>query len=334
MKKNVKALALFSGGLDSALAIKLITNQGVEVIALNFVSHFFGGKNEKAEAMAKQLGVKLEYVDFSQKHIEMMKNPVYGRGKNMNPCIDCHALMFKFAGELLEKYDADFLISGEVLGQRPMSQNYQALEKVKGLSKLEDLIVRPLSAKLLPPSKPELEGLIDREKLFDIEGRSRKRQIEIAEQMGIIDYPTPAGGCLLTDPGYSKRLKLIEQDGLLNEENSKIFHLLKKGRFFRFEGGKYLFVGRMKEDNDEIVKYKEIGSIFIRGKGVGGPYILGYGDLSDEQIDFAKSLFSRYCKFKGEQPIEIFFNENPVAVDIIDKEKLEENIKKYQITME
>ena len=173
MKKKVRALALFSGGLDSALAIKVITNQGVEVIALNFVSHFFGGKNEKAEAMAKQLGVKLEYVDFSQKHIEILKNPVYGRGKNMNPCIDCHALMFRFAGELLEKYDADFLISGEVLGQRPMSQNYQALEKVKGLTQLEDLIVRPLSAKLLPPSKPELEGLIDREQLLDIQSRQR-----------------------------------------------------------------------------------------------------------------------------------------------------------------
>ena len=334
MKKKVKALALFSGGLDSALAIKVITNQGVEVIALNFVSHFFGGKNEKAEAMAKQLGVELKYVDFSQKHIEMMKNPVYGRGKNMNPCIDCHALMFKFAGELLEKYDADFLISGEVLGQRPMSQNYQALEKVKGLSKLEDLIVRPLSAKLLPPSKPEIDGLIDREQLLDIQGRSRKRQIEIAEQMGIIDYPTPAGGCLLTDPGYSKRLKLIEQDGLLQEENAKIFHLLKKGRFFRFDTGKYLFVGRMKEDNDEIVKYKDVGTMFIRGKGVGGPYILGYGELTNEQIEFAKNLFSRYCKFKGEQPIEIFFNEEPMSVDIIDKNKVEEEIKKYQVTME
>ncbi|WP_300358071.1 7-cyano-7-deazaguanine synthase [Fusobacterium sp.] len=334
MKKNVKALALFSGGLDSALAIKLIKNQGIEVIALNFVSHFFGGKNEKAEAMAKQLGVQLEYVDFSQKHIEMMKNPVYGRGKNMNPCIDCHALMFKFAGELLEKYDADFLISGEVLGQRPMSQNYQALEKVKGLSKLEEVIIRPLSAKLLPPSKPEIDGLVDREQLLDISGRSRKRQIEIAEQMGLVDYPTPAGGCLLTDPGYSKRLKLIEQDGFLEEENSKIFHLLKKGRFFRFAEGRYLFVGRTKEDNDEIVKYKEIGSMFIRGKGVGGPYILGYGELLETEKEFAKNLFSRYCKFKGEQPIEIFLNEKPLHVDIIDKDKTEEEIKKYQITME
>ncbi|MGL5426680.1 MAG: 7-cyano-7-deazaguanine synthase, partial [Cetobacterium sp.] len=127
----MKALALFSGGLDSALAIKIIKDQGIEVIALNFVSHFFGGKNEKAENMAKQLGVQLEYVNFTSSHTEILKNPVHGRGKNMNPCIDCHALMFKTAGDLMEKYGASFIISGEVLGQRPMSQNYQALEKVK-----------------------------------------------------------------------------------------------------------------------------------------------------------------------------------------------------------
>jgi tRNA-specific 2-thiouridylase len=127
----MKALALFSGGLDSALAIKVVQEQGIEVIALNFVSHFFGGKDEKAENMAKQLGVQLEYVDFSEIHTELVKNPPSGRGKNMNPCIDCHALMFEKAGELLEKYGAKFLISGEVLGQRPMSQNFSALNRVK-----------------------------------------------------------------------------------------------------------------------------------------------------------------------------------------------------------
>ncbi|MEG0747756.1 MAG: 7-cyano-7-deazaguanine synthase, partial [Cetobacterium sp.] len=241
----MKALALFSGGLDSALAIKVIKDQGIEVIALNFVSHFFGGKNEKAENMAKQLGVQLEYVNFSSIHTDILKNPVHGRGKNMNPCIDCHALMFKTAGDLMEKFGASFIISGEVLGQRPMSQNYQALEKVKALSPgLEDLIVRPLSAKLLPESKPERLGWVDRSQLLDIQGRSRKVQMELMETYGLVDYPTPGGGCLLTDPGYSKRLKILEQDGLLEDENSNLFHLLKIGRFFRFEKGKYLIVGR------------------------------------------------------------------------------------------
>lgn len=180
--EKIKALALFSGGLDSALAIKVVQEQGIEVIALNFVSHFFGGKNEKAESMAKQLGIKLEYIDFKKRHILVVEDPVYGRGKNMNPCIDCHSLMFKIAGELLEKYGASFVISGEVLGQRPMSQNSQALEKVKKLSGMEDLVLRPLSAKLLPPSKAEIMGWVDREKLLDINGRSRHNPAISIEQ--------------------------------------------------------------------------------------------------------------------------------------------------------
>ena len=225
MEKKIKALALFSGGLDSALAVKVVKDQGIEVIGLNFVSHFFGGKNEKAESMAKQLGIQLEYIDFKKRHTDMMQNPVYGRGKNMNPCIDCHSLMFKIAGELLEKYDAQFVISGEVLGQRPMSQNSAALEKVKALSGMDDLILRPLSAKLLPPSKAELEGWVDREQLLDIQGRSRARQMELTEKYGLVEYPTPGGGCLLTDPAYSDRLEIIEKDGLM-DENIHIFSIL------------------------------------------------------------------------------------------------------------
>ncbi len=333
-KKKVRALALFSGGLDSCLAMKLVADQGIEVIALNFVSHFFGGKNEKAESMAKQIGVQLEYINFSEEHMDIMRNPVFGRGKNMNPCIDCHSLMFSVAGRLLEEYKADFLISGEVLGQRPMSQNSQALEKVKSHSKLADLIVRPLCAKLLPPSKPELEGLIDREKLLDISGRSRKPQMELAKKFGLVDYPTPGGGCLLTDPGYSKRLKIIEEDGLLEDKYSDIFHLLKIGRFFRFDEKKYLFVGRTKEDNELMLKYKKYGSFFIRGNGVGGPYIVGYGDLSQEEKQFAMDVFSKYCKFKGNQPIEVFFNEKSLPVDTLNKEKIDSEIKKYQVVMD
>ncbi|MEG0301471.1 7-cyano-7-deazaguanine synthase [Cetobacterium sp.] len=330
----MKALALFSGGLDSALAIKVIKDQGIEVIALNFVSHFFGGKNEKAENMAKQLGVQLEYVNFSSIHTDILKNPVHGRGKNMNPCIDCHALMFKTAGDLMEKFGASFIISGEVLGQRPMSQNYQALEKVKALSPgLEDLIVRPLSAKLLPESKPERLGWVDRSQLLDIQGRSRKVQMELMETYGLVDYPTPGGGCLLTDPGYSKRLKILEQDGLLEDENSNLFHLLKIGRFFRFEKGKYLIVGREEQDNLKIDEYKNYGTMFIRGKEVPGPHMVAYGDLSDEEIDFALNLFSRYSKAKGKEEITFLINGENVTIPAVDFDKLNEQIKLYQIVM-
>nr|WP_307775071.1 7-cyano-7-deazaguanine synthase [uncultured Cetobacterium sp.] len=330
----MKALALFSGGLDSALAIKIIKDQGIEVIALNFVSHFFGGKNEKAENMAKQLGVQLEYVNFSQVHTDILKDPVHGRGKNMNPCIDCHALMFKTAGDLMEKYGASFIISGEVLGQRPMSQNYQALEKVRAMAPgLEDLIVRPLSAKLLPESKPERLGWIDREKLLDIQGRSRKIQIELVEKFGLVDYPTPGGGCLLTDPGYSKRLRILEEDGFLEEEFSELFHLLKIGRFFRFEKGKYLIVGREQEDNLKIEEYKNYGTLYVRGKDIPGPHIVGYGNLSEDEINFTLNLFSRYSKVKGKEELTLLVNGVDKTIPAVDLENLEKQIKKYQITM-
>ena len=331
MNKRKRALALFSGGLDSALAIKIIKDQGVDVIALNFVSHFFGGKNEKAERMAEQLGIKLEYVHFEPRHTEVVKKPVYGRGKNMNPCIDCHSLMFKIAGELLEKYDADFVISGEVLGQRPMSQNAAALEKVKKLSGMDELIVRPLSAKLLPPSKPELEGWIDREKLLDIQGRSRQRQMELTEIYGLKEYPSPGGGCLLTDPAYSDRLSILEKDGFLEENYSFLFHLIKKSRFYRLDKGKYLFVGRDQEGNEKIAQYKDKGDFFLYGNKVPGPHMLGYGQFTEEELDFVKNLFSRYSKFKGKSAIQVKINEEIYDVLPVDLVKIEEQMKKYQI---
>lgn len=329
----MKALALFSGGLDSSLAIKLVQKQGIEVIALNFVSHFFGGKNEKADNMAKQLGVKLEYVDFSKIHTELVKNPPSGRGKNMNPCIDCHALMFEKAGELLEQYGASFLISGEVLGQRPMSQNFSSLNRVKKLSgiDLEDLIVRPLCAKLLPITKPEELGWIDREQLMDINGRSRKIQLELVEKWGIVEYPTPGGGCMLTEPNYSKRLRTLEEDGFLEDQYSHLFHLAKRGRFFRLESGKYLFVGREKEDNFKLSEYKEYGTLYIAGAGTPGPAIVGYGDLSEDQIILAQNLFSRYSQAKGKKKIQVVMNEKIVDVEPADLEILAGDIKKYLV---
>lgn len=329
----MRALALFSGGLDSALAIKVVTEQGIEVIALNFVSHFFGGKNEKADRMAEQLGVRLEYVDFSKIHTEIVKNPPSGRGKNMNPCIDCHALMFEVAAKLLEKYDAQFLISGEVLGQRPMSQNYMALGKVMELSGIEDLIVRPLSAKLLPPTKPIREGWIDREQLLDIQGRGRKRQMALIEEYGIVDYPSPGGGCMLTEPNYSYRLKVLEEDGLLEEDYSELFHLVKYGRFFRIEAGKYLFVGREHENNLKISEYKDFGNLYIVGAGTPGPAIVGYGEFNEEDIRFAKGLFSRYSRSKGKSETDMLVNDSKEKIGILDGKEMDEKIKEYQVVM-
>ena len=205
----MKALALLSGGLDSILAVRVIMEQGIEVIGVCFVTPFFGPEN--ARKAAGVLGVKLIEHDFTEEYFAMMKSPRYGFGGNMNPCIDCHGLMLKTAHSLLEKFDASFLITGEVLGERPMSQTRGGLNAVLKLSADRDLVLRPLSAKLLEPTKPEREGWADREKLHDFSGRGRKRQEELAQSFGIKDYPQPAGGCLLTEEKYSQRLKeLIE----------------------------------------------------------------------------------------------------------------------------
>ena len=330
---KIKALALFSGGLDSALAIKVVQEQGIEVIALNFVSHFFGGVNEKAEYMAKQLGIQLEYIHFEKRHMEVVKDPVYGRGKNMNPCIDCHSLMFRIAGEFLEKYGASFLISGEVLGQRPMSQNPQALEKVKKLSGVGDLILRPLSGKLLPPSLAETEGWIQREGLLDINGRGRSRQMELMDHYGLVDYPSPGGGCLLTDPAYSIRLKTLEEDGLLDHEYADLFSLIKISRFFRFEKGRYLFVGRDQISNEKIdeIRRNREGSFYIYSFETPGPHMIAFGELTEEEKNFSRKLFSRYSKAKGKLQIKLNVSGKIEELDPISVEEIEKEMKKYQL---
>ena len=218
----VRALAMISGGLDSILAARLIKEQGVEVIGICFRSYFFNEEN--AKRMTKQIGIRLEVVDFSKEHFEMVKNPSHGWGKNMNPCIDCHSMMMRYSGELLEKFNADFIITGEVLNQRPMSQNKSALNIVKKQSGFSEKILRPLCAKNLDPTPMEVNGLVDREMLLDISGRSRKVQMELADKWGIKDYPSPAGGCKLTDPNYSIRLKeLVERKENVTEKD---IHLL------------------------------------------------------------------------------------------------------------
>ncbi|BDD11597.1 tRNA 2-thiouridine(34) synthase MnmA (plasmid) [Fulvitalea axinellae] len=332
-KKQRRAVALFSGGLDSTLAMKLIKDQGVDVVAVNFVSHFFGGKNPNAEKMCEQIGVKLEYVDIKPIHTEIVNDPQYGYGKNMNPCVDCHGLMMRYANEeLMARFDADFIISGEVLGQRPKSQNGRALEIVKKLSGVEDLIVRPMSAKLLPESKPEREGWIDREKLADVSGRSRKPQIEMAEKFGIEDFPSPAGGCLLTDPGYSRKLRVLLNDGLIKEENSELFYLLKLGRFFRMDKGKYIFVSRNGDESSKLEEHIKVSSLLIEDtKEVHGPLVLGFGEINAEDTEFAKQLFSRYCKLKGKERVPMVVDGEPAEIPALDIEAVEAKMKEHLV---
>ena len=229
LNKKVRALGLCSGGLDSILAGVLLREQGVEVEWITFETPFFSAM--KARRAARITGIPLTVQNITADYLPMLKDPPCGYGQHMNPCMDCHALMFKKAGEVMREKGFDFLFSGEVLGQRPMSQTKPSLRYVEKNSGWDGYILRPLSAKNLPETIPEKNGLVDREKLLDLSGRSRKPQMKLAEQYGIKDYPSPAGGCLLTDKSFSKRLKdLFEHQGTYTE--NELF-LLRFGRHFR-----------------------------------------------------------------------------------------------------
>ena len=278
----VKALVLLSGGLDSMLAAKVLMEQGIEVTGLSFKSFFFG--TAKAKKVAEQLGIKLIEADFTEEHLAMVKNPAHGYGKNMNPCIDCHAMMLKKAGEYLTpalsfvrrrgktplskggegKYD--FVATGEVLGERPMSQNREALDLVEKISGLTGYLIRPLSAKLLNESIPEKTGKVIRGKLLAISGRSRKPQLELVKKYGIKEFASPGGGCLLTDPVFSEKLmKMLEY---WPDCGGNDIELLKHGRIFwlRDDKNKYalLTIGRDEKDNQELEKLAEQGDVMIK----------------------------------------------------------------------
>ena len=292
--KKVRALLLFSGGLDSILAAKILMEQGIEVIPVFFKSYFFGP--EIAEKSAKILGLKLKVIDFAKEQLKIVKKPKFGWGSAMNPCLDCHILMFKKAKELMKKLKADFVTTGEVLGERPMSQNKKALELVEKESSLSGYLLRPLSAKLLKETIPEKKKLIKREELLDIEGRSRKKQLELAEKFKIKEYPTPAGGCLLTDPEFGKRLKeLLKNYPKFNDNDVE---LLKLGRHF-WEGKVKIIVGRNHQENLKIKKLAQKKDVLIEMENYPGPTTLirSYGGkISKEILEKAKKLTQSYSK--------------------------------------
>jgi tRNA-specific 2-thiouridylase len=292
--KKLRAIVLFSGGLDSILAAKILMEQGIEVIPVFFKSYFFGP--EIAQKSAKENGLKLKVIDFSKEHLKIVKKPNFGYGSSMNPCLDCHILMLKKAKELMKKKKFDFVATGEVLGERPMSQNKKALELVEKKSSLSGYLLRPLSAKLLKETIPEKKGLIDREKLLDIQGRSRRRQIELAKEFKIKFYPTPAGGCLLTDPEFGKRLKELLKNYPKFDGND--VELLKLGRHF-WEGKTKIVVGRNHQENLKIKRLAQKKDILIEMKNYPGPTTLirSYGGkISKEILEKAKNLTKFYSK--------------------------------------
>jgi tRNA U34 2-thiouridine synthase MnmA/TrmU len=285
----VKAIALFSGGLDSMLAAELIRRQNIDVLCLTFTTPFFGA--EKAKAAARQINLPLIVEDITAQHLKMLKSPRYGYGKNMNPCIDCHILMLQEAGKKMLETGADFILTGEVLGQRPMSQGKQSLYVVAKNSGFPDYILRPLSAQLLEPTKAERECKVDRSQLLSIQGRGRKEQIQMAADFGISNYAPPAGGCLLTDPMFARRLR----DLFSHQEDYDIhdLELLKYGRHFRADEQGKIIVGRNNFDNEKLRRLSTDDDLVLFMADFPGPHVVvPHGDEALQPL--AASLCVRY----------------------------------------
>ncbi|MCL4432865.1 MAG: 7-cyano-7-deazaguanine synthase [Epsilonproteobacteria bacterium] len=302
----MKAIALFSGGLDSTLAMKLIINQGIEVIACNISTGFGSVKDrrEHMQNMCDQVGATLRIVDIQDEYLEkVLFTPKHGYGKHFNPCIDCHAKMFEVAKRLMIEEGADFLISGEVLGQRPMSQNGESLQKVLQMSDCEGLLLRPMSAKLLEPTIPEINGWVDREKLEEIVGRNRERQMELVESFGIVDFEKPGGGCLLTDEHFSRKIRdvLAHDDAFIKAD----IPTLKYGRQLRLPDGAKLIIGRTEEENTKLEAIENPKFMHINTE-LFGPHCLISLNASEADKTLAAKLVLAYCKpdFEGEQALE------------------------------
>ena len=300
---TAKAVALLSGGLDSNLAIRMMQEQGVEVEAIAVKTPFCDfdcgkGCGHRVQEVALELGIKLKTVYFGEEYLKMLKNPKYGYGSGMNPCVDCRGMMYNAAKEHMEKIGADFIITGEVLGQRPMSQNGNALKIIENETQTNGKIVRPLSFKHLPLTEAESKGLIKRERLGDIKGRSRKGQLQLAKKFDISDPPNAAGGCLLTDPAFSIRVRDLYDHTTNGTPDMNDIELLKIGRHFRLSENTKLIVGRNKMENEILDSLKLDNDIIIETSNYAGPTCILRTKKqlppAEKEVEIAASTALRY----------------------------------------
>ncbi len=311
--RPIKAVALYSGGLDSTLAILTVLRQGIEVKAVTFLNHFGCDISDKSScskdpfSAAEKFGFEVKLCHLADKFIQIVKNPKFGHGKNMNPCMDCRILMLKEAREFMDMTGAEFIITGEVIGQRPMSQRRDALAIIDREAGLKGLILRPLSAKLMKPTVMEEKGIVNRDLLYDFGGRSRKPQMALAAEFGLADYPAPAGGCLLTEPNYSFRLRELLAHN--PDPSFEDLSLLRLGRHFRISDDCKIIVGRNKNENEVLILLDDGKSVSLRVEDYASPIVLVRGKATEEIIMTAASLCARYSDAK---------NLNVVDVKVID----------------
>ncbi|MFA6384048.1 MAG: tRNA 4-thiouridine(8) synthase ThiI [Candidatus Omnitrophota bacterium] len=308
----MKAIAMMSGGLDSMLAAKIIKDMGIDVIGL-YCSMPFSLRDKSAsqpggsllQKFSAQTGIDLRVLDITDDFLIMLKHPKFGYGAHLNPCIDCKILMFKKARQLMQEWGASFLVSGEVVGQRPMSQQRRTMQQIDSQAQIAGLLLRPLSAKLLEETIAEKQGWVRRHMLYDFSGRSRKPQTDLAVMRGIIEFHQPAGGCLLTDPHFSDRLTDLMKRDKLDVNN---ISLLKRGRHYRVGADGRLIVGRDERDNRAIEQLAQPGDfIFCPSEEIAGPTALGRGIGSDEDIAACCGIVCRYCDLNGKPDTAIAY---------------------------
>ncbi len=293
-----KAVALISGGLDSVLAAKVVKEQGFDVLGLYCTSAFsksYGQEHDThAARVSKAIGIDLRVLDMDQAYIDLVRNPAHGYGKNINPCIDCKIFMLRKAKEVMQEINAAFVVTGEVLGQRPMSQRRDTLNVIENDADMKGIILRPLSAALLPPTRAELEGLIERDKLLSISGRSRTVQLQLAERYGIKGYSTPAGGCLLTDKNFSEKLRDLFDDK--QTVTPQDIRLLTVGRHYRFDAGVKIVVGRDNKENNLLMSLAPNGYHLFTPHGFPGPVALLHGEPTQDIKQTIGRLIITYSK--------------------------------------
>ncbi|MBF0344097.1 MAG: hypothetical protein HQL06_07685 [Nitrospirae bacterium] len=338
--KMAKAIALYSGGLDSTLATIVMLRLGVEVTALRFLTLFGCDMGEKVAYLhddvphAQQFGFKIKFCHLGQPFMDLVKNPKFGHGKNMNPCVDCRILMLKEAKRLMELTGADFLITGEVIGQRPMSQRRDSFPVIDRQAGVEGLVLRPLCARHLNPTLPEINGLVDRQKLYDFNGRSRRPQMALAQRFGLENYQAPAGGCLLTDPIYSYRLKeLLVHDP---DPTMRDINVLRTGRHFRLSTTCKAIVGRNEGDNDFIETQVTTEDITMQVETGGSPITLltsSTGNVEQGMLQMAAALTARYSDSKRQEVVDVtvFRGIDRLVVKIPVQPASEETIKRLRI---
>ncbi len=308
--KKVTALALYSGGLDSTLACRVVAEQGIKVVAVKFVTPFFGyelllRKDEYIKNTKEKFGIDVILKDLTLPYLELLKKPTHGFGKYFNPCIDCKIFLLSEAKKMMPEIGASFLITGEVIGQRPMSQRRDALRVIERDSGCEGILVRPLCARNLEPTQAERKGLIDREKLLDFSGRSRTPQMKLAEHYHITDYPSPAGGCILADPilgarieNYYRHIKKVVPEDIL---------LLLVGRQFSLPSGAWLAVGRTEQENEKIEGLRQPGDWLLKTAEIPGPSAILRYSVEPEELETAAAIVVRYAKKSavGLEPVKI-----------------------------